>query len=772
MVYGRYLLGNIAYVYNDIGSDTIQQYLPYYIGIVDSIQDGTFSFWDASFGLGSSRFLSQAWLFDPFNLITIPVALLFGQSTIPTMLVAVQIIRIFLSAFLFRWYISLFCKVPFVRVLGSVLFAFNGFMILWGEHYWFGNASIDLMLILISVELLMRERSALRFALLAVMIALISITSVYLACMTFIFGAIYAVLRCMYSSNSVHAFFRLLLPIVASVLIGLLLSCFVLVPSANLLLLDSIRIAGSHDDSAFVRILSSALHFMPLDQSVLSLSRIFSSNSFVTGLENAPFLNYYEIVQVGASVGAIILAIQFLGYTLTNRSESWKNKLILLIVAIAVLSYFFSSFFPTLFNLGASLSYRSSYCIAMVLIATICLCMERVIIPRNASIPILTIATLLSLAILLYSYINATGRARLVCIVLFTAIILFSTMIILYQRNDAQALLMLAAGVLIVTSCFDAYVTTNMRTPIVSSEAPTSSSQKTDTDTTAALTYLVEADHSLYRIEKSYPDWTFWNDALVQNYDGVAVYNTAMAGKLIDFYSTLWPMAQCNTVYYESPRNDLNQPELFSILGVKYILSQDELTYPWCSENARFGNVIVYENTGFNGFGRLFNKAITQSEYEENHAEGKEDILDSTIILPDNLFDNSSSTRKLNKESSEDLDNIGAISLEKQDDGHYVGTVQAATNAIAMIPILRDNGWTVWLDNIEIETFDSDYAFIGFTVDEGGHTIELKYSPYGFELGLTLSISGVALLLISCFIIFRTTKKSHQRQTQPLDLNQ
>ncbi len=759
IVYRGFLFGHISYVYNDIGSDTIQQYLPYYIGIIDSIEDGTFSFWDASFGLGSSRYLSQSWFFDPFNILLIPLGLIFGQSVLPLLLVIIQIIRIFLCAFLFRWYISLFCKIPLIRIFGSVLFAFNGFMILWGEHYWFGNASLSVMLILIPVELLLRKRSIPHFVFLAAMVFLNTFVSVYLACMTFIFGTIYTVFRTLYISKSIKELFGILLPIVAAVLIGLVLSGFILVPTASLLLFDSTRITGT-GKSAIGQIANATVTFLPVDQSILSLSRIFSSNCFVTGLEVPPFSNYYEIVQIGTSVGTLVLSLQFVFAMIVNKTTSQKNKVLIIVATILILSYFVTTFFPTLFNLGATASNRSSYCIIPVLIASMCLGLERVILPRKTSIITLLLSLVISLGILFFSYVHATEKAHLVCILLCLALLVFSGLLLAYQKSGNKGLFALALAVLVASVYFDSYVSTNLRQPFDSSQTPTSEEQSIDADTEAALEYLQLNDSGLYRIEKTYYDWTWYNDSLTQNYDGVAVYNGGMAGKLVDFYSFFWPKAKGVSTYYQTPRSDLNQPELFSILGVKYILSKDELTYTWCEEIARFGSVTIYKNKSFAGFGSLFNHVISQSSFEKDPSFDIQDTLEELLVVPDDIASDLSSSRDTSSAISPSFsDNLGNISLEKRDDGNYTGEIVANTNVEAMIPIPRDNGWHLYIDGSEVNTYDADYAFIGFRINEGTHSIELLYYPYGLRFGFVLSALGVLLLFISCFIISRTAAK-------------
>ena len=62
-----YLLGDQLMIFNDIGSDTWQQYIMNYTAIVNDIRDGSFSLWDFSNGLGVNLFNFN--LFDPFLML-------------------------------------------------------------------------------------------------------------------------------------------------------------------------------------------------------------------------------------------------------------------------------------------------------------------------------------------------------------------------------------------------------------------------------------------------------------------------------------------------------------------------------------------------------------------------------------------------------------------------------------------------------------------------------------------------------------------------------
>lgn len=86
-------------------------------------------------------------------------------------------------------------------------------------------------------------------------------------------------------------------------------------------------------------------------------------------------------------------------------------------------------------------------------------------------------------------------------------------------------------------------------------------------------------------------------------------------------------------------------------------------------------------------------------------------------------------------------------------------TVEKASTIITVIAY--DQGWSVIVDGKQVEIIKANDAFLGFEVDKGQHTIELRYKAPGLVLGLFLSAGS--LLIIIVFMLMQ--KKSIKRQT-------
>ena len=74
-----------------------------------------------------------------------------------------------------------------------------------------------------------------------------------------------------------------------------------------------------------------------------------------------------------------------------------------------------------------------------------------------------------------------------------------------------------------------------------------------------------------------------------------------------------------------------------------------------------------------------------------------------------------------------------------------------------------DEGWKVYVDGKEVEIYKTFDALIAFDIDTAGeHTLELKYSPKIYKVGITISVIGLIAFIAICavdFVILRRRKK-------------
>ncbi len=103
--------------------------------------------------------------------------------------------------------------------------------------------------------------------------------------------------------------------------------------------------------------------------------------------------------------------------------------------------------------------------------------------------------------------------------------------------------------------------------------------------------------------------------------------------------------------------------------------------------------------------------------------------------------------------------------IENHTDDHLSGHITTdKENQMIFTSIPYDEGWKIYLDGEEIPYKKTMEALISFDIDEvGEHTLEMKYRPNAYRLGMMISLSGLMIFLILCLIDWVCFRK-HRRE--------
>lgn len=768
VIYFNYYTGKAMFAYSDTGSDTIEQYVPFYCNLIGNFRDGTFSTWSFEYGLGVSLPSYQTWFFDPFNLFVVPMGLLLGDAHLSLVLVLSQSLKIVLSAYLFDHLLTRFCQTPIARVLGSALYGFGGFLVLFGQHYWLGSAVPVFTATALLFELYLERRTVPRFLGATAIVALQFSWSVYIAWMILLFEALYLLLRIPHylEQASPRSYFLRIGRMAAPVACGALLGGVIFVPYASFLLGETTR--TSSDSSALAQA-ASHLGFVSLDWVPATLSRALGSGLINTGVNTTGNVisahvdvdytgNFpYEYIQMGFSVGMFILIGQFVHWVFTECGA--RERALVGGGAILVLLYCFNQFLPTLFTALVRLQYRSSFVLAFPLCAAAAIGFEKRVLPGRIAWGPFWASVALTAAILTWSLVR-TLCGRLDCLCYIAVLVVLTCVMALAGRRIPQGVAaVLAVALLFSTSVVDGFFATNSRANVSGVAFPLSGATDSDADTLTALEHLRETDGSFYRVEKVYSDWSPLNDSLIQHFDGVSVYNSTLDGDVDEFYHKLWKESISTwAVYSQGYKNDPDRPQMLRLLGVKYLLSKEPLAFNWCTLESQQGSVYVYEVDGADSALSLHPTAITESQADQmaDSAARREAIADA-VIVPDEA-----DTSALGNGSKEAfIASAGTLNLVGQT--KLTSTVQTSGNTVACLAVPHTGTWSVSIDGAEVETFRADYGFVGFIVPEGEHTVEASYSVAGLGAGCAMTAAG-ALGTIGCIVAL---KGRSRHSTQP-----
>lgn len=761
IIYFNFYVGESYYAYWDSGTDTIEQYVPFYLNMVESIRQGTFGAWCADYGLGTSSMAYQSWALDPFNVVLVPICLLFGDQALNFALVFTQSLKILLCGFLFNRVLARYCETPLARIVGATVYAFCGFLILWGQHYWLGSVIVVATALLVLLEAIISKWTVPRFIGLCLITAVSCIMSTYSGFMVMVFGTTYAVLRIAYLSDSPRAFFALFGRAAFPVVCGLLISAVTLVPYATSLLTESGRIS-SGDSSLLASASSYITRFVPLSWISFILSRMLGNSLITTSpqpaasfsLEEGVELNFtYEFIQLGFSIAVLILLGQFFAWLW--RKGNRKTKIIACVATLICLLYCFNLFLPALTNVFADVKYRSCFAIAAPVCIALAIAFEKCVMNGKVYRVNFVVMSFASLAIVGWSAVNSVN-ARLLCFAMLLALVVLVVGTAFLVRRPGSTIALVCVCACMFGSMFvDGFYTVNGRATASVDNFPSAiaDTESSDAATIAALEWIAEQDDGFYRVEKTYADWTAVSDGMVQSYSGVSNYNSTIDSDLAEFYRKVWPEVFGTAVpAVQVFLNDPYQPELLRLLGISYLLSYDDLTFDWCEKLTEIDGVSVYKVLGADTVITAYSSFVTENEADSMTADERKNVVAGSAIIEESVAD----TLLLTATQTD-------CSMQENGAGALSGTISTDGSAVVCLSIPYTTGWHVSVDGQEVETFRLDYGFIGFTVDEGEHQITAQYIPNGWATGATVGCVGVLVTIVSCVILAWRRRKMQVR---------
>ena len=773
IIYGNYYLGKyfFAYTIGDTGSDTVEQYVPFYSNLIANARDGSLTFtnfWSFEYELGVNAASYQSWLYDPFNLILVPLGVILGDASLAGLLIFMHTVKIVLSAYLFDHLLTRYCDTPLARILGSVLFALCGFMVINGQHYWLGSVFPLFAASALAFELYLEKMTAPRFLGVVAVVAVMMGWTAYVAFMILLYEAIFLLLKIPSTLEKVtpKAYALTVLRLAAPVACGALVACVLLVPYALFLLAETSRTSASAPMGE--RIVESLTTFIPFDWFLGMLSRFLGSCQITTGLETVDGLisstgttdytyNFiYEFIFFGYSCGAFVLLSQFFHWLFTDGSR--RTRILVMVGAALILLYCVNYFLPTLFTAMVRLQYRSSFILAVPICCAMAIGFEKRILPGKVAWAPLAVAAALTLAVLAWSFIN-TRTSHLISFVAIGTFVVAVAALLIAARKPAwrPALTALFAAALVACTAFDGFMGSNLRIHVAGDYFPLSGIGDRGATTVEALDWLEEHDPTFYRVDKTYLTWVPANDSLIQHYASVSAYNSTPDAEVDEFYRMLWHEAISPWAYYSQGYwYDRDRPEIMELLDVKYILSLEPVDYSWLELVTQVEDVYIYRNVYAESLATVRQHVVAKSVADAlPDPASRRELLATSIIVPDEV------AAALPEGAGEPTAPVDASSTFTEDGvGHLTGSISCDADSVVCLSIPHTGTWHITVDGQEVETFTANYGFIGFALPAGAHEVVASYELKGFVPGLVLTGAGVVATAAGAYAVYRRSKRN------------
>lgn len=757
IIYGAIFISGRQFIYLDVGSDTMHSFYSVYCWAVKHIREMDFSFWCHEIGMGGSVFNYASVLLDPFALPVLAGGMIGGTGCIAGLLAWVQVGKIFACGFVCYFFLSYFTLSRTGRVAASYCYALNGFLVLWGQHYWLGTASFWMILTLSSIEKI--RKTGCFGGRLILTTAWMLMQSPYIGYMTLLTAGFYTVFR---TVGEKRGFFwrravRELGSVFVPVLLGVFVSAIVFLPVTYLILKVSNRL-GSEMGLAEKLWYYFKTGYMKREYVAIGL-RFFSNNMQGIGSDYVSYTNYYEVPQFFFSSVFPLFLIQYLW----NRGKCClgegmlKRENVVWCLAVVLIAFIIANPAGSLIYNAFAYPFGRYTFVLMPLWALVVAFAwpDRDNNPWNLGLLALSSA---GMAVVYIRYARRNGirtkTGMLLMLLAGTVVFCAVGIWLLQQRRKAYATGLILAAIGIGLTADD-FVTTNLR-GMADWEMPALTGEGRSANTREALAFLQAEDDGVYRVEKTYTDISEVMDSMAFGYHGISGYNSMLNGRLQEFHQKLWPGLVAPGGWFRQYYTAVSEDwVLSSLLGVKYLLTEDDsrIYGPDYEKEAEFGQVTVLKNRAVDTIAYLSAYAITEKQAEEMSEEKRHAVLQKAMVLPEEMMGNVAGVTWLTSETvMEDLPDVwsgltGEISMEWTKDG-LKGELWSDRDQVLAIMIPWEDGWQFWLDGEAVFPMMIDYAFPGVSIGEGAHTVELQYTPPLWKEGVLLSGAGIVVSIV------------------------
>lgn len=796
-IFRDYLYGNDLMIFNDIGSDTWQQYIMNYTSIVNHLRDGSFSLWDFNNGLGINQFNFN--LFDPFLMLLYGVGVVLGPAHMLLYINVIQILKIMVAAFAFYWFLSQFSFSVPSKMITSYAYALNGFLLVWGQHYQFGTVVIYFPLMLLFCEKFIQKKKG--KALFPVMVFLCGIYSVYFTYMCLAATGLYLLFRILMLDGLTwkERIQRFLLGC-AEMIMGVGMSLVVFLPMAEVLLDVSSRLES--DGTGLLDFLRQC--FTPYSRKfyLSMLKRMFSSNlQNGYGLAKGPqqyVMNYYEDPVLFCSTLAVFLNEQFLA-VLRKADMTKRAKRVLYGVAALILVGTALPVGGTVFNYFTLPTQRYTFVLMTVFLLLMAWMWDYMRKGGKLNLVLILAVT----ALMGWAYWCGYEQAGFqeyrtnILILTVTGILTAVCLTLLCFLKDTQIrnVILGVMGVVLVVNVVSEGGTNyqnrvTMKKTDVPAEVMVQETQRYEemrtsddkeikyraeiekpqdffremyrVDLADCLNYLKENDPTFYRVEKDYISGTVSMDSSGQGYRGISTYNSVMNGNVKEFVETCYPELFFADHNHYTFWNNVDDNWLAAFLGVKYILSgngePDETKYKLLDQ---VGSLYIHENVLDAQTAHFYTQDISEESLKELCTEeNREELLGEAIALEDGTeIGDASEIQTLKSEEQETAEQNSSVTLDApQKDSVVTGSVHAEADGYALFMIPYEKGWSLTIDGEKAELLRGDIGFLACEVPEGDHTILLTFEAPGLKAGTIGSVLFWILFAQSRLLIIRKNK--------------
>ena len=686
VIFRPFLFGDKLVVFNDAGSDTRQQYLMQYATIVNHLRSGNLSLWDLNNGFGASMFSLN--MSNIFLMLVYLAGFLFGVGRIPGVIVYLLILQIFLAGTFCRLFLDCFSFSGRSKTIASYIYALNGYILVWGQHYQFGSFVVFLPLLLLLLERALHRK---KFSLsVPFVVAAMVCSSVYMSYMSLIMAGCYLLWRLLLADGPRRKRIRQFFLHCASIVLGIGIGCFIFLPMAYYLMTGSSRLSSG---GSLLERLADYCSLFGSDFYKTAFLRFFSTTSQGI-MEYTGYSNFYEAPVLFFSGLFVILALQYL-FTIHSQDTSRKAKVLQYLAVAFFVFCMFVRLGAAAFNAFAYPFSRHSFIFMPLFAVMTSYVLDRILIQKKLNLPALALAALASVAACILSWNDLTGASLkfhdlLTCfLILFMAALLFAAArLTLKVRSAGTVIAAVLMTCVAVNVSLEGYLCYNERNVLTTSD-PEYWGGLYNPNVTEALRYLRETDPTLFRAEKDYYSGSFCMDGMAQGYRGISAYNSTPNSNLEEFVNLVIPNFPIMAKYEYSYRQIGYYTGHSTLFGIKYLLAEEpDLQLDGFTLLKQFGDVYVYENTRVSSLARFYTSAGDSAVLK--NAYGNLDL--ERMLLETVLLDLEPKSGKKDSGSDEELRTVSRDFVKEQTENKALSSSKLKkTYALEELPVTYES---------------------------------------------------------------------------------
>lgn len=744
MIFWDFLFGAKVFAYFDIGSDTVNSHAPFSVHIANYLRSDGWPGWSFELGLGNSLFFFS----DPFSVLNGA----FGADAVLPLRIWIYLLKLVLAgAFFYLFLVEAGIRAA-LAVSVAAAYTFSGYAVIDGQWDLFATELFLHALVLWAIAKQMRSGGVLRTTLAAVVA--LYVTTMYFALGLFVVLVFAATLWC---SRDRRAAWSQWLPIWAMLIIAVLLAAPRLIPF-SVQMLDSPRIAVGQSMLDLVFAINNPRLIMA------EIAGLFHKDIFGIANLHRGLFNYLE------SPGFFVGVLPLLVIAQLWRGDSISRRILVGGLAAVIAYFVFPAVRSAVFGFQIDYFRISTLWISILLLVMYASALEQV-----ASKGVdwrLLVGSGIAVAALLFAlrwYFGADIRLPHVWkvggLALAGTIIFF-----VYSRGflDARRLPAVLAVFVAVEALLIAYPSFHEQRRIVSAFAPGYRD-----GTIRALSAIRANDPGHFRIEKTYHSVSL-NDAMAQDYRGVKSYMLQGSGTVRFFTDLGLSKPIPGVVNYNNWLDNFGERYgLYSLVGVRYILSPSLLTWPGFAQVGLAENIRIFRNEFALPFGVVYDRQLSRQRFLGLSTRLKDVALMNAVVVDEPVggvphFDPAVMERPSldwledhYKGPARVLQSRG-LRIEQFGNKRIDGIVDSASAGILAFSIPFAPGWTVRLDGNEVRAFRANLGMMAIEFPAGSHRVELRHSPPGLQIGFALAVLG-GLLWLAMFWLMR--RKEHASQS-------